>query len=639
MPATVQAIYASQLDDLPASARVVARRASVAGRRFARQALEPLEVREPEDGIGHLQRRAFIRGPEPDATSGDTYTFRHALLRDAGYASLSRVERHRYHVALAIWLEQTAGADLGRVAEPIASHYEAALASMPGVGGDADARSALTDHARHWLERAAEEALGVAAHEAAIGLLARAVRLAGSDALEAARLRLRRGELLAATGDLADGMAEMEAALGTFRADFLSGGGGPTRDQARTGYGGAVAALGDAMIEQLRFIEAHDLVARALDDLAEQEDELVGRLLALHAWAQVAQGDRDGTVDEAERALELARGGDPWLELEVRYRRARVRSESLPDTRSEWAEVEGLARSLGSWGMALRARSNLLLNVQDDGQPRALLAQLHESLELAISHGLTQQACWSRYNIVDLLLRLGDWDDALETGLANIEIAERNSYHRPTFRTWMAMLPILSARGEPEALQRCAAWLRENRAVFPDPPSAYAVLHGRATDSMYERAGLSGPFGRSIEPEAIQFDAYGNTDYVAAIEAIVWGWLADGVPADRLRPPLSVLRGIWEEPGGPPADAVMQASMELMDAWGARATDGEAATTEITALARQSASHGRAGQAPWWVVRALRAIPEDVASAEELAEADAIEEHLRVPRNATAPPA
>ena len=52
LPATVQAIYAAQLDDLPGAARLLARRASVAGRRFAARALEPLEVPDRGNGIG-----------------------------------------------------------------------------------------------------------------------------------------------------------------------------------------------------------------------------------------------------------------------------------------------------------------------------------------------------------------------------------------------------------------------------------------------------------------------------------------------------------------------------------------------------------------------------------------------------------
>ena len=54
LPLTVQAIYAAQLDDLPRAARSAARRAAVAGRRFPRDALDVLEVEEPEAALATL---------------------------------------------------------------------------------------------------------------------------------------------------------------------------------------------------------------------------------------------------------------------------------------------------------------------------------------------------------------------------------------------------------------------------------------------------------------------------------------------------------------------------------------------------------------------------------------------------------
>src|SRR5947209_71146 len=60
LPLTVQAIYAAQLDDLPPSARAAARRAAVAGRRFAREALAVLEVEEPEAALKTLVPRAPV---------------------------------------------------------------------------------------------------------------------------------------------------------------------------------------------------------------------------------------------------------------------------------------------------------------------------------------------------------------------------------------------------------------------------------------------------------------------------------------------------------------------------------------------------------------------------------------------------
>jgi class 3 adenylate cyclase len=101
LPPTVQAIYAGQLDDLPERARTAVRRAAVAGRRFAVAALPVLEVDGPDDALDVLSRRGLVAGPTRDRSLGPSYVYRHALLRDAGYASLARAERAKLHLRLA----------------------------------------------------------------------------------------------------------------------------------------------------------------------------------------------------------------------------------------------------------------------------------------------------------------------------------------------------------------------------------------------------------------------------------------------------------------------------------------------------------------------------------------------------------
>ena len=409
LPATVQAIYAAQLDDLPASARLVARRASVAGRRFAARALAPLEVPDAAEGLDRLRQRAFLRGPEPDPAGDDIYAYRHALLRDAAYASLSRAERGRLHLALATWLEQTAGADDSRVAEPIASHYEAALAALPGLGANPDERARLTDAARTWLERAADAALAVAAPDAAIALLARAIALADADSLEAARLRLRRGELLERSGDMALGITEIEAALGIAGSAFRTDGG---RRHARLRL--AAAALAEAMVEQVRFIEASDLVTATLAEVSPPEDPLVGRLLSFRALARAFQTDLAGTVDEIARAVDWSqvRATRDWNSRSAIGRRSCAPSD-LPIT-GEWAEIERLARQLGEWDYVTRALRNRAADLAWRVPTPEVIGLVDEAIDLAVAHGLTEQVVWGRYLLVDLHLGDGDWDAAVD---------------------------------------------------------------------------------------------------------------------------------------------------------------------------------------------------------------------------------
>ena len=133
LPPTVQAIYAAQLDDLPPDARQVARRGAVAGRRVPLAAFPSLELDGRGGGLDALRRRAFVAGPFDDPITGEGYAYRHALLRDAGYASLARAERARLHVAMARWLAETAGDRADIVAEAVAEHNAAALESLPAT--------------------------------------------------------------------------------------------------------------------------------------------------------------------------------------------------------------------------------------------------------------------------------------------------------------------------------------------------------------------------------------------------------------------------------------------------------------------------------------------------------------------------
>ena len=64
-----------------------------------------------------------VTGPLAEPVVGDAFAYRHALLRDAGYASLARAERARLHARLARWLEGAAGDRSDEVAEAIAGHY------------------------------------------------------------------------------------------------------------------------------------------------------------------------------------------------------------------------------------------------------------------------------------------------------------------------------------------------------------------------------------------------------------------------------------------------------------------------------------------------------------------------------------
>ena len=126
LPDTVYEATLARLDLLPARERAVLQVASVAGRDFRAatldavlDTLEPTELESTLDGL--LAQDLIVRG------ESGTLRFRHILIRDVAYGTLSRAERVRLHGKIAAWLETFAKDRLDEFTELIAFHYREAI--------------------------------------------------------------------------------------------------------------------------------------------------------------------------------------------------------------------------------------------------------------------------------------------------------------------------------------------------------------------------------------------------------------------------------------------------------------------------------------------------------------------------------
>ena len=597
LPPTVQAIYAAQLDDLPPDARLLARRGSVAGRRVPTGALDALEARST-DGLDGLRRRALLTGPMQDPVTGESYAYRHALLRDAGYASLARAERSRLHLAMAGWLAAVAGDRADAVAEGVAEHYAEALDSRPAIASDdLPSRASLAADASAWYERAAEAALRLAAHEACRRLLARSIELTDPAAtIDLARRRRRLGEVLAASADLDAGIAELEAALASSPEDPVS--------LAASAY-----SLGRAYMQQIRFDEAERLTIDTIDRLSGQPDALMARLHALHAWAVAAQGRDEGVLDEVELARTMARGAaDPYVELDVLDHAAAARDEVDAGTDADWVALEDRARALGAWHhVVAAARVRAVYRAFED--PASALPAFEETAELARAHGQLEQAGWCDYSRCEALFVLGRWDEALALGTAIVDLAERNAYQRLAFRTYIVLLALAAARRDPSIANRYRSWMERWAGHLPAAPSPYARVLRAAADAWMSAANGEDPAPPPDETVEAIIPMI-NPHFVVAVETLVRAWLDAG------RMDLAEAAGdrVAEFASGDDATPLMRASSALIGAWLGRSEP--AAAVEAA----------RATAAPWWTARALRVAGQAAEAAEE------VEASLGVPR-------
>jgi class 3 adenylate cyclase len=605
LPQTVQSIYAAQLDDLPGSARDVARRASVAGRRFPVAALDALEVVEGGAGIELLAHRALVSGPAGDDLLGASYAYRHALLRDAGYASLARAERVRLHVQLARWLERTAAERGGQAAELIGRHYARALEGVPalahevapGLGRDECRRLAAT-----WFERGAEASLELYAHESARELLGRALELTGDDeAADRARRLAALGDLTASTADMDEGARLLEDALATARAAG-----------DREGIARAAAALSRVLDQQVQFMPAARMADGALAEIGERDDLATAWLLFRRAIAVSNGSDAvEGPQKDAERTLAIARAaGDGRLELEALQFLTTRQSGDV----EALAELEALARERRAWPAAAGALMTRALVLTPDRAGEAREAA-DRAVALCEAHGLREDLAWSHYTQTEVGLVSGDWDAAVAAGRRALEIGIAGGYDRAVVRTWSTVLPIATARRDVALLREGHAWLTE-RFREPENPSPYALVIGVARKLELAEAGLIEPLVPGVEERVASFALpYASPSWLAALEIVFDAWLRAGEFSGAEQALAAMRAGGRATELGSGAQALLSARLLA------------ARDQDSSADAQRALESFRAVRAPWWVAKALRLLP----TAEAATEAVELERALGIP--------
>ena len=214
LPDTVHAVLSARLDWLPADEKRAIQEASVVGRSFwaepVARALAQVGVR---NCLAALERKGFLTAQPSSTFAGQAeFQFRHALIRDVAYESLSRARRARAHAEVAAWMTGVAGGRAEEVAELVAHHYSAA------VTGDADLAWIDEPDRRDEIASRAFDALCFAGTFARRRYAVhRAVEL-HEQALALAPNPAARATVLEALGDDHDAAVHGDAALSAYRA-------------------------------------------------------------------------------------------------------------------------------------------------------------------------------------------------------------------------------------------------------------------------------------------------------------------------------------------------------------------------------------------------------------------------------------
>jgi DNA-binding SARP family transcriptional activator len=134
VPPSIQALIAARIDRLPDDERVVLELASIGGKLFTRELVAGLVEDDRRPGLdAHLD--SLVRKELVRPRTEDGFTFRHQLIRDAAYASMTKQVRADLHDRLAVLLERD-GASGAELDELVAYHRDQARRYREELGGN-----------------------------------------------------------------------------------------------------------------------------------------------------------------------------------------------------------------------------------------------------------------------------------------------------------------------------------------------------------------------------------------------------------------------------------------------------------------------------------------------------------------------
>ncbi len=210
VPDSVHGVIAARLDLLDADAREAIRRCAVVGRQFW-----PDAVGVREHVVAGLAPRGLVTELPASSMAGlREFSFKHALIRDVAYGSLTRPERRDLHRHVAEWLLEVAPDRGVETAELAAYHYSEAV-----TYGETSA--AVTRRASELLATAGLAALQRGAFADARRQLDRAAELAVDDDTRA-RAEMIRGRLEATVGGADAALEHLGLALSLAKHDDVS---------------------------------------------------------------------------------------------------------------------------------------------------------------------------------------------------------------------------------------------------------------------------------------------------------------------------------------------------------------------------------------------------------------------------------
>lgn len=419
VPANVRDAIAVRIGQLSAGCREVLTVGAVAGREFVPAQLPDIE------GVPRGAAMAFFGEAcdkrivaQADAGRG-SYSFTHALMREALYDALDPAGRALWHLRVGDALESAHRDNPRAVASPLALHFGRAA-----HGGHAQARERALLYAR----QAGENAMNATAYETAARRFTNAL------------------DIVALCPD-PDEVVRCDLLLELCRARFKAGDGAAAGETAeRAAALARQLGLGDRLVTLAMWF-AGPWVRPQVDTF----------MTGVLEDALEALGPSDSTL----RAWALARLGFELLS-----------GRHLDRARPLILEAVSVARRMGDPG-AIAVSIDKLLQITGDSAPSERLTMADEMLAMAQRAAAPELVLVARMARFDLLLQLGEMEAAwAEQAVFTAEAEElRNRPFLWVAATWRVLRALLDGRLDNATALIAAASAAAREADAPDAPS------------------------------------------------------------------------------------------------------------------------------------------------------------------------
>jgi tetratricopeptide (TPR) repeat protein len=609
LPETVHSVLAARLDSLPRGERELLQAASVVGHTFwegsvadglgkelgaSTAARLGYASQELHDTLESLRGKDLVVPTAGTRLAGEReYAFKHVLIRDVAYSTLPKAVRARRHAEVGEFIAARA-ADRGEgVIGMVAEHY--GRAAQLGAAADLDAAELLEIESRAVvaLEAAGDAAAALYSNSEAQGHYENALSLDLNKAPQQ-----RRGSATppaadeAARARIAEKLGDVALRLGRVER--------------------AIRAWTDCL-------EYH----RGEEDLARVGD--LHRKIGSGLWHK---GDREGSIENYQRGIDLLKDGPPCIELVRLYEEAAslymhtgdnmlaiyasekaLRLAERLDEAAAASRAHGIfGRVFGRIGDSARARENLERSVElarrsdpaeaikalfalgfhlevSDADYDGANAAYTEALDLALETGDLPSQVELRAAIAQVGVYVGDWETAAAETEASQTLAERQGLDGKLCYPYSMRGVLLWHEGDYDAaaelLERAfemAEQVGRSEVAFESLQALATTLRDRGDHAdadqtlarsldLCERAGLVAQSVEATAARAVNAAIWGRPELATETAAEAAGL------AERLRYPVGEAAAL-EARGAAAADNQLLAEAE--SAWQALKRPGDA---------------------------------------------------------------